>query len=347
MTEIVTNVSKEQWSSFLHRCSSASIYHTQEWKDILQNSFNYKPFYLFAKNDDGDLCGILPLFQIDSRLTGNRLASLPYSYICGAIGDSEDITRILISKSMELCDKLNCDYIDLRFAESSTALSEFNEDSHYSTYILELSDNIDEVWKKLSKGSVRRGIKTAKKNGVQIRMGKTLHDFDVFNKLNQNTARDHGVPAHPFTLFENLYKNVGNGLVNLYIADFDNKAIAGIITLNFKDVIIYGYGASNNDYLKHNPNNLLLWAAIEDGCKNGFKLFDFGRASPENTGLIQFKKRWGTAEKKVYYYYYPETPNLSSNNRVSTKYRLMTGLWKRLPLSLSQPIGNIIFKHFG
>lgn len=347
MTEIVTNVSKEQWSAFLYRCSSATIYHTPEWKDILQNSFNYKPFHLFAKNDDGDLCGILPLFQIDSRLTGNRLTSLPYSYICGAIGDSEYVIRLLINESIKLYDKLNCDYIDLRYAESSIALSEFYEDTHYSTYILELSSNIDEVWKKLDKSSVRWAINKAKKDGVQIRKGRTLHDFELFNNLNQKSKRNHGVPAHPLNFLKNIHTNMDNGFVSLYLAEFDDKAIAGIVTLNFKDAIIYAYGASDDDYLKYRPNNLLVWKAIEDCCENGFKSFDFGRTSPDNTGLIQFKRRWGTTEKKVFYYYYPETPNLSSNDRVSTKYRLMTGLWKRLPLSLSQPIGNIVFKHFG
>ena len=85
MTEIVTNVNEEQWSSFVHRCSSASIYHTPEWKNFLEKTFGYEPHYLFAKDENDNIAGLLPLFDVKSKLTGNRLCSVPFSHMCGTL----------------------------------------------------------------------------------------------------------------------------------------------------------------------------------------------------------------------------------------------------------------------
>jgi lipid II:glycine glycyltransferase (peptidoglycan interpeptide bridge formation enzyme) len=115
----------------------------------------------------------------------------------------------------------------------------------------------------------------------------------------------------------------------------------------FKDTVSYGYGAANPGYLKSHPYNAFIWKSIEDACLNGYKYYDFGRTSYDNVGLINFKKRWGTIEKKLYYSYYPKNPESLTGNRDNFKYRLGTKVIRRMPMPVYKKFSDVVFGHFG
>lgn len=342
----------EEWESYVTKHPSGTIYHLPQWKTVLEASFHYKPLYLFAKREDGALCGVLPLFQIKSWLTGNRLVSLPFSYICGPIVDSEQALIALINEAKNLCRALRCSYVEIRMIANgeypviSNPWSElgFEISEHFSTHVLDLAQP-DIVWKKFDPKSVRWAIRKAKKDGVIIREGNRVSDLLTFYELNLKTKKRLGVPGHPFDFLHNVYDHMGN-LTKLYLAEYQGNVIAGIMNLEFKDTILYGYAASDRKYLIHRPNDLLLWAAIEEGCHHGYKRFDFGKTSEDEEGLFRFKKHWGGEEIKLWYYYYPRIPNSMALSNAGLKYKLATGLWQKLPLPLAQWGSNLLFKHF-
>lgn len=333
-------VSEEEWRAYINKHPNSSMSHLPEWKHVLEESFHHQPFYLFARNQEDRLCGIFPLFQIKSKLTGNRLVSLPFS-LCGPIADSEEILNKLVRKAKELCHCLECSYLEIRMAEPKDLGLEVSE--YFSTYVLELSEP-QTIWKKLDPKSVRWAINKARKDGVTVNSGLNIDDLKYFHQLNQNTKRRLGVPGHPFAFFKNMFFNM-NASTRLYLARFEGLPIAGIITTSFKDVVHYSYAASNEKYLKYHANNLLVWQAIEESCKEGYRYFDFGRTSPDDEGLVRFKKHWGTEQKKLYFYYYPTVPNLMTANRSGIKYRFVTGIWKKLPLFLTRILSPIAFRH--
>ncbi|NQE53349.1 hypothetical protein C5S29_07125 [ANME-1 cluster archaeon GoMg3.2] len=348
MIGITSKVKENEWREFLEKSESATIYHTPEWKEVLEKSFGYKPYYLFAEDEENKLCGILPLFQVKSLLTGNRLVSLPFSYICGPIADSDDILRGLVSDAKRLCDELRCRYLELKLQEQLPSIGlNLTENDCYSTFILMLSSKTEEVWRRFSKKSVRWGITKSEKDGVRVRLASTVDDFKFFSELNQKNKKGKGVPTFPFTFFQNIWQRMYPvGCVDLYLAELNGERIAGAIFLKFRGTITYAFAASDDRYLMHRPNNLVLWRAIEDGCKGGHGYFDLGRALPDNKGLIAFKKRWGTEEKKIYYYYYPQMPNLLLNER-GLRYRILTGVWKRTPMVISRRLDPYLLSNFG
>lgn len=343
MTSIELNpaVSADEWHTYVENHPDGFLYHLPEWKEVLVESFHHNPFYLFARNEEDKLCGVLPLFQIKSVLTGNRLVSLPFSHVCGPIADSEAVLTQLVRRAENLCNELKCHYLELRAMRPLPGGLEVNE--YFSTYVLELAEP-QMVWKKLDRESVRWGVNKARKDGVTIRLDNTPKGLKVFDYLNQRTKRNLGVPAHPIGFLSNITHKLSK-FTNLYLAEVDGTPIAGIVTCSLKDTVCYAYGASDSRYLRYRPNDLLIWQAIEESCKHGYRYFDFGRTSPKEKGLANFKKKWGTEQRKLYYYYYPKMPNLISANRSGQRYRFVTGLWKRLPLSLSRVLSPIAFKH--
>lgn len=339
--ELNPQVSTEEWHNYVKNHPDGTIYHLPRWRDVLVESFNHEPFYLFARNEGNKLCGMLPLFQIKSLLTGNRLVSLPFSYICGPIADSEAVAIKLVKEAERLCEELKCRYLEVRMMRPLSLGLEANE--YFSTYVLELAEP-QIVWKKLHQKGVRWAIGKARKDGVIVRVDNTPNGLKLFDYLNQRAKRSLGVPAHPLGFLSSITHRLSR-FSKLYLAEVNGTPIAGIVTLSLKDTVCYAYGASDRRYFKYHPNDLLIWQAIEESCNQGYRYFDFGRTSPDDKGLVRFKKHWGTEQRKLYYYYFPRVPNLLSANRSGKRYKFVTSLWKTLPISLTRPLGSLVFQH--
>ncbi|WP_158513494.1 lipid II:glycine glycyltransferase FemX [Dehalogenimonas formicexedens] len=221
--------------------------------------------------------------------------------------------------------------------------SEFTQDNRYSTYILGLKEPM-ELWKSLDSGSIRWGIRKAIKDGVKIRSSISKDDLNSFYRLNLATKQRLGVPGHPKAFLAAILNDFGEN-ARLYLAEYNNRIIAGIITIAHGKTVLYAYGAADNAFLIHQPYNLLLWTAIEDASKHGFLQFDFGRVSPSEPGLAAFKRRWGATEKRLVYYYYPSGKGSFSQDQRGLQ--MASKLWKLIPPQVVGPLSNILFRHIG
>jgi len=340
--EINQKISRDEWISYVDHHPQGTFYHLPAWKEVLEESFHYQPFYLFAQNNRQELCGILPLLQIRSILTGNRLISLPFSYISGPIADSNVIEQALFKKAKEIFLDQKSDYLEIRSMVPKNV--DWDVSSYFSTYCVKLSKDPQEVYRKFHKDSVRNAIGKAKRRGVAVIRGSNLKDLRIFYQLNLITKSNLGVPAHPYLFLEKIYQKMPKHF-RLYLAKIDHKFIAGLVNFNYKKTVIAAYGGSDKRYLRYNANNLLFWRAIEDACREDYEIFDFGRTACDNFNLINHKKRWGAEEQKLYYYY-PQKVRKLSNERNSLKYKILSSIWKKMPLALSGKLSNILFKHF-
>lgn len=334
--------SREEWESYVYRHPEGHLRHLPQWKEVLEDTFHYQPFYLFARNENDELCGILSLFQVKGLLTGKRLVSLPFSNTCGPIADSDYIAGKLVDEAKRLCHELKCSYLELRMKRLLD--TDFEVNHYFSTYVLELSGVNDEVWGKLDKKGVRWAIKKAQRDEITVREANSMEDVAYFfHKLNEKHKRDLGVPVHPFKLFQAIYRRMGK-YTSLYFGELNGKIIGGIIVLKYKDTNLYYCGAWDNGYLKYHPNSLLLWRAIEKGCEEGYRYFDFGKTSTDNVGLSHFKKDWGSERNQLYFHYYPKAPKSLWLNREGAMWRIITTVWKRLPVPLATCLSKFAFK---
>lgn len=340
MVEIVGNVNDNEWHDLLFSHSGATLYHTPEWKKFLEKTFDYKPHYLFANDECGQLAGMLPLFHVRSRLTGNRLLSVPFAHECNPLG-SPDVLKDLVTAAIDLSQHLDTSYIELRGGIDHTG---FISQNVFSTYILQLV-TIEKTWSLIHK-SAKRYIKKSM-DSVNVTHSNFKEDADIFYQINCINKKRKGVPAHPENFFKNLTFELPDS-VNIYLAKLGQDTIGGIITLDSgTDTVIYGYGASDPKYLDYSPVYACLWKSIEDACLLGRKYYDFGRVSSDNMGLIDFKKKWGAQERKLYYSYYPESVKSVLTNRDSFLNRLGNTVIRRMPMSVYTKFSDVVFPHLG
>jgi len=342
MVEIKEQIPENDWRQFLDGCDQATLYHTLEWKTFLERTFGYKPRYLFATDESGQPIGMLPLFEVKSRLTGNRVCSVPFSHECGCLGDKNTCSALL-DEAISITAKSRIKKIEVR---STVAHPRFQGKNAFCTHILELSTNPEETWKLLDKSSARWAVKKAGKLGVSVTSSTNTEDLKEFYELNCITKQNLGVPCHPWEFFKNLFSLL-DGHIKLYLSRYEGTIIAGGVMECYKDQVLYGYGAADPDHLDVHPYNAFIWKSIEDACIDGYRTYDFGRTSYDNTGLIQFKKKWGTQERGLCYSYYPASGKSVVTDRNSVIYRLGNSVIRAMPTPAYKTFSTSVFSHFG
>lgn len=151
------------------------------------------------------------------------------------------------------------------------------------TLILDLSQNPDQLLTQM-KPKGRYNIKVAQKHGVKIRISEPPQipsDIKTFYELLlQTTGRD-GFSGHDQRYYEEMLNNLGSNHAKLYLAEYEGKAVAAIITTYWKDTATYYFGASSNEYRHTMAPYLLQWQAILDAQKAGYRWYDFLGIAPQ------------------------------------------------------------------
>src|SRR5205823_1065555 len=119
-----------------------------------------------------------------------------------------------------------------------------------------------------------------------------------FYRLHWQTRRRLGVPLQPRCFFESLWRRIiepGFGFVAF--AYFGERPIAADLFLAWNGTLIGKFNASDRQFWSLRPNNLVVWAGIEWGCRNGYRLLDFGKTDRHGGGLRNFKMSWGSTSQ--------------------------------------------------
>jgi len=325
----------------------ALIYHTTQWKRVIEKTYGYKPAYLLALENDR-VHGLLPLFIVRGLWGKKRLVSLPYSHMVQPICEDETVLAIILSRAEEIAKKLNAEYIQLK-CELKEPGPKWEQASFCFDSRLGLGKDIDAIFKKF-KSNTRRNIKKAQKSELSIHIGRRPKDFEAFYDLIVETRKRQGAPPYSKAFFLQLYEHLDPKQMQLYLASYKNRPIAGIIMLYHGLNAIYAYGASVSDrtLLQMRPNDLLFWNVIKDAWQNDYQCFDFGITPFHNRGLLRFKSQWGTIDTNVQYTYYlnrvSKVPVLDRSGRLGT---FVSSMFRFLPRSILKAIGPIVLKLLG
>ena len=347
---LLDSTDADRYRRYVNDCPQSTFYHTLEWLTVLRGTYGYRPCHLLAESE-GEIRGVLPLFLVSSLFTGRKLIGLPFSHAVGWVGDDEETARALLQGADRLADQLDVGYVEIRSPVDDGLAQGLNfqtlQLNHEST--LALDGSIDQVWQSMDNGSVRWGVRKARRSGVQVTQGSTLRDFRVFYELEAETRRRQGVPVYPFSLYRNIYELLlPREKCRLYLAYAGDVPIGGVVVFYHNGLAVYGYSATKADseYLRLQPTNLLLWTAIEDAHGMGCRMFNFGSTPLSNQGLLSFKKRWGTETQPLNYsYLLKRSRSPQVIDREGWKVDLARRVLRRCPLPLTKAIGPLLVKH--
>lgn len=334
------SASDPKWIDYLKISPQATVFHHPNWVNLIADFYGFRSFVAVVRNRGGDILAGIPMIETKGWLGGRRWISLPFTDHCEILYDGDAPSHRLWEGFIE-------EY------QGGVAAIEIRSEVPYPTFghqgkkqvlhLLKLSSNADAVYKNFHRSQVKRNISKAEREGVTIRWAKNRSDLDVFYKLYVGTRHRLGMPTQPKRYFDLLWERmVDSGFGFILLAEKDALPIAGGVFLTFKDKIIYKYGASDSKYWEYRANHKLFWTAIQWGCINGYTIFDWGKTNVNNTGLREFKKRWGSEEISLIY----TTLFKQEGGSLTEKFLpLLKIIIKNTPVFVGKLVGNFFYKY--
>ncbi len=330
------------WDALLATSDRATFFQTAAWARVLAGSYGYRPLY-FTRIEAGKLIGLIPVMEVDSWLTGKRGVSLPFTDLCHPVVRDPEVFKELLAAVTAHGRKAGWKSLEIRGGQDF--LGGEPAAARMLFHTLALTPAEAEV-SRTFRGSTRRNIRKAEKEGVAVRLEHSRAAMEAFYRLHCGTRKRHGLPPQPWAFFDNIFKYVvaaGKGFV--IVAEHLGRKIAAAVFFRFRGGAIFKFGASDRNHLGHRPNNLILWEAIRWACGSGMRYFSFGRTEPENRGLLQFKQGWGAAEEEVSYYncdvptgrFFPLKALPPTPSR----------LFRALPIPALRVAGSLLYRHVG
>jgi CelD/BcsL family acetyltransferase involved in cellulose biosynthesis len=339
-SRFIDPVGEPDWLALVDGSPSGEIFHHPRWLELLREQYGYEFRACCVENGNGIEAGI-PIARVESRLTGKRLVSLPFSDVCSpalATGASAGALDALVAALSEEAGRTGLALTvhgSLPDAEGAFVRTPFVR------HVLPLAEDPAEVERGFSKSRIR-GVKKARREDLVGVRRTDRAALDDFYSLHLRTRRKLGVPTQPrrfIRRFEELF-DAGLGFVWLVLEG--ERPIAAAVFLTHNGTVTYKYGASDERALRKRPNNLLMSEAIRWACEAGFQSFDFGRTEIENEGLRAFKSGWGAHEIELPYTYFSEDEPKPES---ALRDRLMGATIRRSPTFVGRRVGEALYRH--
>jgi CelD/BcsL family acetyltransferase involved in cellulose biosynthesis len=335
-----------RWPKFLQSHPHASIFHAPGWLEALNRTYGYQPIAFTTSDSTQELTDGLLFCCINSSFTGRRLVSLPFSDHCEPLTNTLENLTIFLRFLEENLKKEKWRYIELRpLISRRNSVSGFEQNQTSFVHILDLTRTQDEIFRAFHKDSIQRKIRRAEREGLTYEEGRSEQFLDQFYQLLLRTRRRHQLPPQPRQWFRNLIVCLGDQL-KIRVASRDGQPMASILTLEFKNVMVYKYGCSDAQYHNLGPMHLLFWKTIQEARNKGLGEFDLGRSDADNAGLVEFKDRWGATRSTLDYLRYP--PGIvKTDSRESWGVKAAKHLFHHLPDGFLEAAGKLLYRHVG
>jgi hypothetical protein len=321
------------------------FFHTPAWVNALASCFALRTAWLGVERD-GAVEGVVPLAEVPALIGPRRLTSLPFSYAAGPVATSREGWEALGAAARELAGARRLRRIELKTVASSypPPAEYVRVADRYATYRIPLTGD---PWASLDRDSTQRSIRKGERHGVTVDRGRTVEEWLAMARLQERTARRHGLPPPPRRFFTDACRSLQDaGLADLWLARLRGGQLAsGLVVWIGTRAWIYAFGASDPRTLAHRPNHVALWAVLREASAVGVQ-FDLGRAAPEQTGLVQFKRRWGGQPVPLTYDYWPDARGLNVAPRDRGPLAFAARAWSRLPTPLTR-LGAGLYRYLG
>jgi FemAB-related protein (PEP-CTERM system-associated) len=328
------------WDAFVALNPAARCCHRSAWKRIIEASFGHRTYYLVSELEDGSIGGVFPMVRLRSRLFGDFLVSVPFLNYGGPCACTEGGFRELMAAGASTAAELGLQHLEIRTetaADHGLAIK-----SAKVSMRLEVPGDPDTLWKGLG-SKLRSQVKRAQQERMTVTIGRE-EELDGFYEVFAENMRDLGTPVYARSFFAAILQGLPDATWICCVRLAGRPVAAGFL-MAFREMIEIPWASSLRRFNRLGPNMLLYWSVLQFACERGFRVFDFGRSSPDS-GTFRFKAQWGAAPVPLYWHYWLRDggplPDLSPRN---PKMQLAIRAWQHLPVAVTKIIGPPIVKN--
>ena len=328
--KIINLTKKDLLNGFVAGSKNSQFTQSWEWGEF-QESAGHKVLRLGAE-EDGELVAVATLIKKKlgmgknyfycprgpvAQVESDKLKVESYKFLFENIKDSTRQEKIIFLRFEP----------DFRLQTSDFRLQRTLDVQPSKTSILDLSKTEEDLLKAMHQ-KTRYNIKLAEKKGVIIREGST-EDFEAFWMLMSETKERDGFRVHNKEYYRKMFaiRNSQSGIrnqeeiradypnsqfqipnpcltINLFLAEYEGRVIAGNIMSFFGDSVTYMHGASSNQYRNVMAPFAMQWHCIRLARALGYRYYDFyGVDESKWPGVTRFKRGFGGTEIRISRYF--------------------------------------------
>jgi CelD/BcsL family acetyltransferase involved in cellulose biosynthesis len=274
----------------------ASLFTSPPWIAAICGTYDLVPEGRVLVGEDGRCVDGLAWVRVrDAR--GDRLSSLPFSDRAEPFGGDAADWYALVSDAVASGLPLTVRSLDHAPVARDPRFRLVGEAAWHG---LPLSGPLEEVHARASAGT-RRNVRAAASNGVRTVAAADLGSLRCLHRLHVGLRkRKYRMLAQPLALFERIWSEFAprDGVLTV-LARADDRPIAAALYLVWNDVLYYKFGASVPEELPRRPNEAIHWAAIRWAKERDLRLLDWGLSDLDQPGLLRFKRKWGSVERRI------------------------------------------------
>lgn len=332
MIELLDKV-EFQYLDFLNKAENVLFFHHPCYLKLLGEHLNATPLILLIENSEGSSVTMPLLLKEGSK--GKVVNSLPYfgsngSFVCSGTPNAINLLKIKALSELEEWSK-NENIVSINIVTNyfdQTEKDWFKE--HYIpdymserfgqvTNLPPFSEDYDLALLKQFQDPRPRNIRKAINSGVTIRKAKSDKDWDFLYEVHKENMEGIGAPVKKRAFFSLIKQEFTEEFYTLYIAEIDSKPVACMLVFHAFQTVEYYTPGTLSEYRNQQPSALLVFEAMKEFAQKGYKFWNWGGSSSRESGVYDFKKKWGATEMP----YYHMTKILDSTIYKSTSQELM------------------------
>jgi hypothetical protein len=342
-----------RWDRFVENHPFGWVTHLSAWKRVLESSFPHMRGHYLALVDErnDEIQAGLPLYEVRSAITGNRLVSIPFATLADPLVGNRNQLAVLIEASLGLRENSRSARMEIRAHLTPSLIEDprLTSQYRYKNHLLRLDKSLDQLMKSFHQNAVQAMIKRSMKISLEFGLAENVSDVKDFYDLYVVTRKRLGLPPQPFRFFLSLWQNLGplNSVV-FPIARLKGRSVAALMLFRFKDRVSWEAVGIDEAYRSQGVSSFLLWEAIKRAHAEGMSIFDLGRTDVDNDGLMTFKNRWGTTVVDLPQFFYS---NGKDPGQRVPKQLVGNSCFRRACRALPTPaftaLGRLCYRHMG
>jgi hypothetical protein len=273
---------------------------------ILQSITGGENATLVAVDESHVIRGVLPIIRKKGKW-GDVLNSLPYyGSNGGLLVDDPRAAKLLMQAYNQLIlSPGGCSATIVSNPLSATPLSEILYSikdyriGQFTSidYEKDHAQNLMQSFHSKTRNMVRKGAKLC----IETHEENDMVDFLM--EVHQNNMRSIGGRAKSKSFFDLFPKYFQAGKdYKILVARLEGKPIAALLLFYFRDTVEYFMPVVLEAYREKQPLSLLIYNAMIEASKSGFRIWNWGGTWISQEGVYLFKKRWGTYDINYTYY---------------------------------------------
>lgn len=310
--QLLTPELEPAYAAFVSAQASGLLYASLPFRDLLCSYLACTPRYLVALNACKQIVGVLPAMR--SAGATPVLNSLPYYGSNGGVLALDGVphARQALLDAFHrtaVCD--GCVAATIITSPHEQGLALYEQDAYFSlrderigllTPLPVGAPDIESALLSSFSEPRPRNIRRAIKAGVQVSESSDIDDYRYLHATHEQNIGAIGGRSKEWRFFDDAVRAIPASMRRLYVARIDGVRVAALLLFYSNETVEYFTPATDEAHRTEQPLSLLIFRAMADAAAAGYRIWNWGGTWLTQGGVYDFKRRWGTIERRYFYY---------------------------------------------